>query len=263
MYDTKSGLKTATVILGLIVSLIIILLSKIGIFSPVYPLFKDTFSSFQISNLEFFQNLKNDFDFFTDIAKYRSENEQLRAENTRLTTEYAKALITIQDLQSIKKQSDFDLKFNLEPVRIIKYSDSQTEVILNKGLESRIKVNDILILDESLVGIIIESNQGYARGRLIIASDSKVPVVLVESKTKGFVFGTNSSTLNLKEVPNNVELSILSNIVSAGTDGIVPYGLLIGQIDSIDSDQTNTTQSATVKSKIRFNDLRDLFVIIK
>jgi rod shape-determining protein MreC len=263
MYDTKTGLKTAMVILGLVVSLMLVLFSKIGIFTSVYPAFKQIFGNFQINNLQFFQEFKNNWDFIGEIAKYKNENEQLREANLTLNTDYAKALITIQDLQTINRQMGFDLKYQLEPVRIVKYADSQTEVFLNKGTDSKIKVDDILILDDNLVGVIIESSTNLSRARLIISSDSKIPVIVLEAKAKGIATGTNSSVLNLKELPNNVVLLPGNNVVTAGTDGVIPYGLVVGQVESVSSDQTKITQEALIKSKIRFNDLRDLFVIIK
>jgi rod shape-determining protein MreC len=263
MFENKSGLNNSVIIFGLVLSVTTLLFTRIGVFEPLYPAVSKVFSDFQTANLNFFQKLNADLTFFSSITSYREENEKLKEENEGLIAKNTQQIMTIDELRKITHQLEFNKEFRQEPVRIIKFSDNQTEVMVNKGKDFQIKVDDVAVLENNLAGIVTEVADSFSKIRLIIDSQSRIPGIVLENSAKGFTEGQNSSTFKIKEIPNDRKLDPGMTVVSAGTDGIVPYGLMIGKLESIDSTPTGITQEATLKSILHFNDLSELFIIVK
>lgn len=263
MYDNKAGLPTSTLIMGLVFSILMVLLFKIGVFDPIFPGFKNATESLQISNLAFFQKLEQDMNFFFNIDQVRKDNTSLKSENATLNDELTALKLKLQDYELISKQNQFNKEFVQEAVRITKFSDNQTEVYINKGLDNGIKVNDVAVLENNLLGIVTESSSNFAKVQLISNANSTVPVIIVETGSKGVAIGEKANTVEVKEIPNDKILQVNYAVVSAGTDGVVPYGLVLGKVTNVSSNPTAISQSVAIKSLVKFNDLNSIFILVK
>lgn len=263
MYDTKNGLTNSMLSIGLIFSILMVLFYQIGVFAPVYPSFKNATESFQLANYSFFQNLKHDLDFFFNIEAVRIENIQLENDKESLMAENQTLKEALQDYEVIKNQNSFNKDYYQEPVRVLQIQNNQTELLINKGSDYKIKLNDVAVIENNLLGIVTEVNENYAKVRLITNPESKVPVIVTGVNTKGVAVGVKVNSVQIEDIPNDKTLNLEDTVIAAGTDGIVPYGLVLGRITNIKSDPTEINQSASLVSNIKFNNLNSLFVIIK
>jgi rod shape-determining protein MreC len=263
MHSAKSGLTNSDLLIGIIIGVLLILFSRIGVFNPLYSYFGNIFGDFQTTNLVNFQSFSNDWAFFWNLSGIKSENDQLRQENLALTDAKIQLQEQINDLnKQLKQQQDFDLKYQLEPVRVVRYLDSQSEIIINKGSASNFKIGLPVVLGKDLVGVITEVLDTSARVKLITDPGISLPVVLLQSNTKGFIKGDGANGITLSEVPNNIKIIVADQVLTSGNDTGIPYGLIVGEVAGVTSDPAKVTQVAELRSQINFNNLNELFVVI-
>lgn len=263
MHSAKSGLTNSDIFLGVIIGILLVLFSRIGVFQPLYSLFGTILNDFQTTNLSTYQTFQNDWSFFWNLSQVKDENETLRKENLELTSDKALLQKQIDDLNSLlKQQQDFDLKYDLEAVRVVRYLDSQTEIIINKGSNSKLKIGQPVVFGKNMIGIVNDVLDSSARVVLITAPGIRLPVILIESKTKGFIKGDGANGIILFEVPNDKKILADDQLYTSGNDLGTPYGLIIGKVINIKSNPAKVSQEAEVKSNINFNNLSELFVVI-
>lgn len=263
MYDTKNGIASSTLISGLVVSILLILLFKIGVFNPVYENFKNATEPLHIANYEFFQNLQSDIEFFFNIERIRKENENLLIENSELRSNNQLLKLQLEDYALISKQAQFNKDYHQEPVRVLRLLTNQTEMIINKGSDNQIKNNDVAVIENNLLGVVVEVHSNYSKVRLITDLNSKIPVIIQDENIKGLAYGEKMNSLTIKDIPNDKQIGQGSTVISAGNDGVVPYGLALGYITEISSIPAEITQSASMVSNVRFNKLNSFFILVK
>mgnify|MGYP001232305728 CR=1 FL=1 len=251
MYKNDSSLSISKILFGIIFSLFIVILVRIGVFKDLYNVSASIFKDFQQQNMTFFGQIKQDFDFLTNLGNYKLQNEQLIADNTKLISENSDLRNQLNDYKLITSQMTFDPQYDYIPLRITKYKDSQTEVILNKGEGENIKIDDIIIFQKFLVGRVIEVNKSYSVAKLIIDSKNKIAAESQSSKLRGVCTGDGISGMLMEQVPNNKPLGMSELILTSGTDGIYPYGLIVGKVSKIESRATDIEQSAQIVPRQR------------
>jgi len=261
MYNSDPTPTTGKIVFGIIISLIIIILSKIEVFKDVYIVSASIFKDFQEQNMLFFKGLEQDLSFLTELGSLRGENESLKIENQNLKSENISQAIALLEADKIAKQLTFNPNIDFLPVRIMQYSENQTEIIINKGSIDFVKIDDVLVIDNYLVGLVTEVNTNYAKARLIISTNSKVPAESKKDNLRGVAVGDGINAMIFQQVPNDKKLSIDDYVFSAGLGGTFPFGLIIGRIVKIESKDADIEQKAQVSPEINLKNLREIFII--
>jgi rod shape-determining protein MreC len=261
MYNSDSTPTTGKIIIGIIISIMIITLSKIGVFKDVYTISASIFKDFQQQNMQFFKGLEQDITFLTDLGNLRAENESLKIENLDLKSENISQAIALEEANKIAKQLAFNPSIDYVPVRITQYSENQTEIILNKGSIDLVKIGDVLVIDNYLVGSVTEVNVNYSKAILIISTNLKIPAESKTDKLKGVAVGDGINAIILQQVPNDKKLIVGDYVFTAGLGGTFPYGLIIGKIVKIDSKDADIEQKAQISPEINIKNLREIYII--
>jgi rod shape-determining protein MreC len=261
MYGSENTLTTAKIVIGIVISLVCVMLSKMGAFQDVYKAGANLFKDFQQQNSVFFAGISQDLGFFSDLGSLNQDNLQLKAENNKLLSDNVELQKSLADAQLILKQLSFDPKRELIPVRMTLLLDDQTEIMLNKGKLDGINLNGVLISENYLLGKVIESEDNYAKAKLIFDSGIKMAVITEDSKLKGIASGDGINSLKLTEVPNNKSLQDGEYVLTAGTDGIFPYGLIVGKVVNIKTVATAISQEADIIPVLKLREIRDFFQI--
>jgi len=264
MYNSDSAPHNGKILLGIVLSLLILISSKIGVFSDLYSASAVFFKDFQTQNMEFFKGINEDFQFITNLGNLKKENDDLKSQNQKLNSENVVLQNRIDELSLlIKQESSFGGDYEYIPVRIMQYSESQTEIIISKGSNDGVIINDVLVLDNCLLGLVIETKTTYSKAKLIISSDSKVSAITNITKLKGIATGDGINQLILNQVPNDKKLTTEEHLLTAGVDGVFPYGLIIGKISKVESNDTDILQKAQVTTDLNIKNLMNIFIIRK
>lgn len=97
-------------------------------------------------------------------------------------------------MQTITKQLQFDLPYDLEPARVLKYDENDHSLVyLNKGSNSEIAVGDVVIIETYLLGEVVEVNSNFSVAMLITSPEILVPAISIENGSKGIVSGSSRS----------------------------------------------------------------------
>jgi len=261
MYNNDSKLTIGKIFYGIVFSLTFVLLMKIGVFKDVYDFSAVFFRDFQQQSMVFFGQVKQNFDFINNLGDLKTRNDELSDENAKLISENTGLKNKINENNLIANQQSLNPQFNYLPVRISKYKDNQTEIILNKGSNENIQVNDVIVSENYLIGHVTEVFNYYSIARLIIDSNHKIAVESQSTKLKGMAFGDGINSIMMKQVPNEKKLEMSEIIITAGTDGIYPYGLIVGKIIKIESQVTDIEQTAEIDLELKIKDMREVFII--
>lgn len=188
--------------------------------------------------------------------------EELRSKIAVL--EFAMAKLKSEN-EALLKQLEAPLPPDLEftPARVIGMSRF---LYIDKGTRNGVEVGDTVLVEEILVGQIIEVGEETAKVRLLTDPESKVPVrtmkgALAESNSAlGLLVGEEGKNLRLEKVLQREELSE-GDLVGTSGDGGFPADLLIGKVSSLLSSEKEVYQSAKVEAGIEYGNLLYVFVV--
>ena len=179
-----------------------------------------------IINRNFFQNSK--FNFFTNniIASINNQTKQinnylnLKSHNTRLIREN---LVLKMQLSSVAKDSNSNYKsgnynYNVADVisNSIKYS--RNYLIINKGSNDSVKLDDGLVTNNGIIGIINKVSPKYSTAISILNSDIKINSKIKRTNHFGSLQwnGKNHKIMTLFDIPKSANIKINDSVVSGG-----------------------------------------------
>ena len=242
MSRKKSLIRTA--IIALVVVFLIIFLS--GYTSQVLSLIQKPF-------LQAGTWLAGSVDSFKNKSTLLSERDQLQDKIESLVVYEAELEALRSENENLKLQLGYISESSYQTVSaaVTTRSDTPTEslITIDKGDEQGIEIGDPVIAAEGImIGKISEVKNKRSVVRLLNDRSSKTAATILDSsRTLGLIEGTGGTLLDFNYIPQNVELSQNSLVVSSGLESGVPPGLVIGMINSIEVDPSAPFQKAIIE----------------
>ena len=172
-------------------------------------------------------------DFFINHIFLYQENEKLKTE----IAELKKLKLNNSYLRAQNKQLneivelDKEMAYRTVSAKIMldKNSPYLNSVIINKGINSDIKLGMPVLSKGHLVGRIVEVN--FVSSRILLLNDlnSKIPVVISPNGDQGILSGVGEANPILDYLPENFNSSGESLVYTSGKDGILVPGISIGR----------------------------------
>ena len=103
-----------------------------------------------------------------------------------------------------------------------------------------------------LVGRISEVGPRTAKVRLLTDTESAVAALLQTTRGTGLVIGEPDGSLRMKFIPQEEEVSVGDIVLTSGLGGLMPKGLVIGQVTEVQQKMYETFQTATVRPAVDF-----------
>jgi rod shape-determining protein MreC len=138
------------------------------------------------------------------------------------------------------------------------------DLVINRGLQDGLKTG-LAVIDEQgiLVGKVVEAKDSMARICLSVNPDCEFAASIQNQvKTQGLVGGVLGLTIKMSYIPQLEKLAVGDTVVTSGLGGLVPRGLVVGQISSIKSEDNEVWQEATINPPVNFNNLTVVSVVI-
>ena len=261
------------IILLIIISLIAVSVACIiigGKMSPQANIFGTIAAPFRTG----FTMLSNAIDDFSDSI---AEGNDLSIKNSELQSEINRLHEELADYEKISAENDFyknylEIKdnnpdFKFAPATLISRDkeDPYGGFVINKGSSNGISENDPVITDAGLVGYITDVGLTTSKVSTILSPDVTLGALDNRTRDSGILSGSLSHAQNgntkFFNLSRSCSVAIGDYVVSSG-EGIFPEGLLIGTIQSIGSDEYNTSIYASVKPFVDIEEIRDVMVII-
>ena len=204
---------------------------------------------------------------YRDLIK---ENEELKEENNRLKNEINQLTFSskeLKELQELSNALNYDfiqgsrdlVTANVTSLDMANWTNSFT---IDKGTESGIKVDNVVISGAGLVGRVSETGDGWSKILPIIDENSSVSFYVDGTENMmGIIEGSSDGTLMGFMLDSGAEVSEGDRIITSGI-GRYPAGISLGRIIKAGYDSNKQLVEITVKPDVDFTSISKVSVII-
>jgi len=185
--------------------------------------------------------------------------DQLLAENIRLKAE-------LRDYRVLKQQLEAPalVDFKAIPAAVAgrPIDTFQSQLIVNRGAGQGVVIGaPVVIQSSTLVGFVTELSESTAVITLLFHPSTTIAAEAINEDIEvpaatGLAEGSNYTAVKLTTVPRDLSLQVGQVVVTRGTPGVVPTGLVIGKIKEVISGETEIYQEATIEVSYDLDELR-------
>jgi rod shape-determining protein MreC len=135
-------------------------------------------------------------------------------------------------------------------------------VIINRGGRDGLEIGMPVVAGGGrLVGRVAEVRPRWAKVQLLIDPGSQVNGVVQSSRVTGLATGQPDGSLYLEQVSQSEQLNVGDTVVTSGRGGLMPKGLIIGQVAAIERRSIDLYQRAVLRPAVDFRRLEMVLVI--
>jgi rod shape-determining protein MreC len=210
-----------------------------------------------------------------DLFNARSENEELRAENTRLQQEVIQNESALQQNVILRQLLDyqdaptFPKDFHGVSTQVIAQPSGafEKEIVVAAGSDDGVVVGSPVVTAAGLVGTVTSLNEGAARVRLIVDQASAVSAVDLRTQADGIVQPQSSGTLMLDRVGKDEVVRVGDEIITSGSRpgqlaSLYPKNIPIGRVTFVGKLSSDLYQQVLIQSGVDFSGLDSVTVLV-
>ena len=162
----------------------------------------------------------------------QQELEQYKSEINRLKNEKIANQSRLEYLEKVIGEEKYQFKTQLAKVISYKNNIFSNQITLNKGKNDGVKLNDPLVVNNILVGKIVEVNFSSSQGVLLTSINSRIPVVIGQKKYNAILIGdpVAQTKVKLDFLPKIYSFNSGDLIFTSSIDGIMPEKIAVGEI---------------------------------
>ncbi|MFT6106685.1 MAG: rod shape-determining protein MreC [Rickettsiales bacterium] len=175
---------------------------------------------------------------FQELMEIRKRNIFLTKENQDLKSVYIKSLKILQENRQIIKTINYaapkSSQFVVAHLIAKPHQIFSRNVFIDAGENYQIKTGNIVTGSRALVGRI--DQVGTEKSRVLLATNinSRIPVLISGSKTKGILAGNNSDLMKILYLGKDHSVKIGDMVFTSGDGDEIPSGILVGVISKTD-----------------------------
>ncbi len=163
-------------------------------------------------------------------------------------------LDNIKKINNIEFNDDLDLQVSRVKYRnVYEYSDTLT---IYKGFKNNVFVNDIVLTNDGLIGIVTKTYDYYSIVTLISNKNSNISVKINDAIG---ILKTINNTLVVTNINNYEKVNVDDEIYTSGL-GNLPDNIYIGKVKSINLNNTEIEKVVEVNINDRLEKLDYLFI---
>jgi len=207
---------------------------------------------------------------WSDLYELRSRNEQLESlvdelmiENVRLKEVEAQNEDLRRKLGFAEMHPQYVLKAAEIRGRVIGYEPNNfmSILIIAVGQRNGVRKGMPVVSERGLVGYVHAVGANWAKVLLIVDPSSSVAALVQSSRAPGIVSGHLGEDLMMNYIPQDEQIAPGDVILTSGTGGKYPKGLVIGQVIEVHQRDVDTFQQAIVRPSVNFEKLETVLVI--
>ncbi|MFH1404861.1 MAG: rod shape-determining protein MreC [Patescibacteria group bacterium] len=175
----------------------------------------------------------------------------------------------LEENKQLRQQVGFleSQKFSYLSTRILGSSNSLQvrRFIIGIGENDGVHINAPVVIGEGvLVGKVISTTKTTATVSMLSDPGSMTAVTLLNrTRTLGLAEGESGTLLRIKFIPHDEIVLVNDLVITSGLENDVPPGLLVGIVNTIQSDESEPFQEAIVESIIDVRRHNVVSVLIK
>jgi len=261
---------------AIVVSHIILISAQVTTKRGVPILQEVTFGAFaemQRAATTAFGSAREGWQNYFALQQIRRENEQLKAEVTKLRVSLEQERSTAQQTRTLQQLLDLRSATSFETVAaavIGSGADPEFRTItIDKGTQDGLRADMAVMSPAGIVGRILMPTARAAKVQLIIDRDAAAGVMVERTRVAGIVTGVGNAEelgfraglIDLNYVPSSADVKRGDRVVTSGIDGIYPKGLPVGEIQSAEPE--GGERRIRVKPSVDFAALEAVLVVLK
>ena len=217
-------------------------------------------------------------DWLEGVYGYMYKYDDLQAENESLKSQLAEAQAEARDEKSAAEENerlrnllDFKEKhtdYELESAKIVARSASNwsSAYTIGKGSADGIKVGAPVITDTGvLTGTVKEVGTNWATVSTVIDAGTKIGATTSQSGSTGMIMGDydlmKKGYAKLTYLPSDSQIFQGDTVLTSGVGGAFPEGLVVGTVDSVQTEAGGQVEYGLIKPGSDLNALVQVFVI--
>jgi rod shape-determining protein MreC len=200
------------------------------------------------------------------VRNLARDNVRLERENADLRQRLAADAETRRDNELLRNQLGLDVGINYRQVaaEVVAFEpDSYRQfVTVNKGSQAGLAPGMAVLSEGVLIGTIADVQGSTARIILVTDPEFKITAKDQDTGATGVIHGQLGAGLVMDKIGQTDTVKPGDTVTTSGLGGVVPAGLLIGQIESVNSRTNVVFQSAQVSTTMKVSRLRFAYVVL-
>ena len=212
----------------------------------------------------------------TDISDALSNNNETELRNVELENEVNELREKLADYEAVTAENEFyknylEIKENNPDFKMIKanliskdVSDPYKGFVINQGTLQGVNKYDPVITDAGLVGFVSQAGLTTSKVTTILSPDITLGAMDNRTEDSGVLSGSietaEKNYTKFFNLSRSCNIAVGDYVVTSG-EGIFPKGILIGTIESVESDEYNTSIFAEVQPFVQLDEIRGVMVI--
>ncbi len=214
--------------------------------------------------------IQNRFGPFLSSGEVHRENQALREEIQRLEEQlidYETVKMENEQFRELLeiKERNSDLIF--EPATVVGRTpdDWFGSFTIDVGTYHGVSLRCPVITSDGLVGIVSEVGRGYSKVQTILDASVSIGGGDIHTLDTGIITGTiplaQEGSCKLGFLPRESGVTPGDTIVTSGTGGLLPRGLIVGEIQSVEMETSGLSLYAVITPAADIQGARQVFVI--
>ncbi len=210
------------------------------------------------------QNAEDIYHGYIDMRRAVDDNLRLNREVTRLTNENLGLRQSASDLSRLRSLLGYSEQFAmptlLANVIMLDTASRFKSVILDRGSDHGVEVNDAVVNAQGLVGRVVLTTRDLSKVQLIVDQHAAVGSMLDRTRRQGIVRGNGSGGVEMYYVPSLTDVAVGDSIVTAGIDGIYPKGLAVAVVTDV-AEGRDLFKKIVVVPTVDFGKLEEVIIL--
>jgi rod shape-determining protein MreC len=202
---------------------------------------------------------------YVDLRDVRQENDALRLENMQLRAAVqalGEARAENERLKQLLAFAEKEVGPEI-PARVVGVNPSAKllSVRISSGERQGVYRGMSVVTPDGIVGQVIRTTGGYADVALVTDPQSRVGVRVQRSRARGTAAGSGSGPLKLENMLRTEDVENGDLIITSGTDGVYPPGLVVGRVANLEKKEHGMFQAADILPAVDTTKLEEVFVV--
>lgn len=231
-----------------------------NIFNPVLKTFYSTGSSFRDN-----YNEKIDKKDLLEISnKLQEDNSRIIAENSRLKAIEVENGSLRKYLNFFEKEDQSFILANIISRKGLDIFSLGESVVINRGSLDGLKRGLVVVNSNGIIiGKILSTKESLSEICLVIDNDCRLAIAVQgKEDTLGIAEGELGLTIKIDFIPQTADMTEGDIVITSGLEDNIPRGMVLGKVESVNSESNKLWQSATVDSLASFDNLTMVSVLL-
>lgn len=204
-------------------------------------------------------------DWLNDLSRVIKENEELKAENMRLSLMNAALKEAYLENQRLRAMLNFQDTSHLDliPAEVINQGVSPlfNAILISAGSKDGVEPNMAVITPSGIVGKTIAVGSRNTVVQIFLDNNFRLGVKFQSSRVYGIVQWQPDGYGEVHEIPKNIVLYPGEKVLTSGFSEIYPPDIMVGEVIEVRPSPTGLFQIARIKSSVKLNAIEEVFVV--